>query len=566
MTDTPVLDPGPPPSAPSSAPSWRPSRSDRFFAWTAGLGLVRGDGWIGGVAAGVAARLRIDPLIVRGILVVTGLFGFPVLFLYAVAWALLPDLESRIPLQEALRGRFVAAHVGILAFLLLGVLPAPAALFVGAPTWWSFAGGGGVYTALSIIGILIAIGIGGGLLFLIVRAAQGAGHPASETAPRTASAAASDASAPPAASGAAEPADAAGTDAAGFAASVPPLSPLPSDDGRPSDEVGRAPADAAPTDEAALTEAAPTDEALTEAATEAATPADEMAAWREQHAAWKVQEDAWRREQQNLARIARDQARRERHAHAAAFTAEAAERRRIRRLTAPRTPFAYVAAAVGLAVLAGTLSALASASELAVAQGVFWGALVLAAAMVVAGLLRWRSGFLAFLTMLALAGGLVATAVPTVQAMHVGDYGISNLAGAETYPAGAPFVQPWGDLTVYLGDTGTSRPMHVEKRMGTTRIAVEPGVEVTIDATTTHQSAIYLIDAAGDYRVLSAEPGTQREVLADGRTRYVATIAGTAAPITTRQTIVLEQEVGPIDIRLLQPNATDASTTEGETP
>ncbi|RLK47885.1 PspC domain-containing protein [Microbacterium telephonicum] len=534
MTDTSVQDPGAPQPAPPTPPPARPTRpgaSDGFFAWTAGLGVVRGDGWIGGVAAGAAARLRIDPLIVRGILVVVGLFGFPVLFLYAIAWALLPDLEGRIPLQDALRGRFVAAHAGILACLLLGLLPAPLAVFVGAPTWWSFAGAGGVFTALSVLWMLGLVALAGGLLFVVIRGAVAAGRPvsnasaatetapstptipASETAPRTASAADSDASAAPTDSGTVESAGAL---------------------------------------------AAADDDA----------PFDEMAAWRAQHAAWKVESEAWRREQQDLARTARDQARRERHAHAAAFTAEAAERRRIRRLTKPRTPFAYVAALVGLAVLVGTLTALAADGMFAVAQGLFWGALVLAAAMVVAGALRWRSGFVAFATMLTLAGGLVATAVPTVLAMHAGSYGISNIGDAQPYPRDAPFRQPWGDLSVYLDDTGSSIPLHIDKGMGTTWITVEPGVELVVEATTTDESELYLSDDDGNTRRLADEARTQNDRLSDGRTRSTAVLAAADAPITTRQTLVITQDVGPIQIRLLPAADADSAGTadalEGE--
>ncbi len=552
MTDAPPLDRGFPPTAPPppEAPA-RPRTSDRFFAWTAGLGIVRGDGWIGGVAAGLAARLRIDPLIVRGVLVVVGLFGFPVLFLYALAWALLPDLDGRIPLQEALRGRFVAAHVGILAFLLLGLLPAPLALFIGAPTWWSLAGGGGAFTVLGALGGVVLVALIVVLLYVIVRwpdrtAGSSAFPSVSETAPRTASAADSDASVATADSGTAESADAPGTDAAGFAASVPPSSIDAPDSGD---------AHSADTDAAAE---------------ESAAPVDELEAWRAQHAAWKVQHDAWRREQQDVARVARDQARRERHAHAAAFTAAAAEQRRVRRLTKPRTPFAYVAVALGLAVLVGTLTALSADATFAVAQGLFWSALVLAAAMVIAGALRWRSGFLAFAVILTLAGGLAATALPTVQALHVGSYGISNVGEATAYPADAPFRQPWGDLTVYIDDTGESLPLHIDKRMGITWVTAEPGVELTVEATTTEQSELYLTDDEGMTRRLADEARTQNERLGDGRTRSTVVLAAGDVPITTRQTIVIAQEVGPIQIRLLPADdaqddtAGTAETAEGE--
>src|SRR5690606_39828689 len=68
--------------------------------------LTREPGWLGGVAAGLAARLGIDPILVRGILVVVALIGAPALLLYAAAWLLLPDLEGRIHLERLTRGHF----------------------------------------------------------------------------------------------------------------------------------------------------------------------------------------------------------------------------------------------------------------------------------------------------------------------------------------------------------------------------------------------------------------------------------------------------------------------------
>ena len=81
-------------------------RGTRFFDWMRGLGVVRSDGWLGGVCAGIAYRLGIDPLIVRGIVVVAGILGVPVLLLYAAAWALLPDRDGRIHLQRLFEGEF----------------------------------------------------------------------------------------------------------------------------------------------------------------------------------------------------------------------------------------------------------------------------------------------------------------------------------------------------------------------------------------------------------------------------------------------------------------------------
>src|SRR5690606_41722138 len=113
---------------PPSSQAAPPHGADGYGAWVAGLGVASSDGWSGGVGAGLASRLRIDPLVVRGVLVVAALFGLPMIFLYAAAWALLPDPEGRIHLRELLRGRIEPAQLGIFAGLLVGmptVQPAP---------------------------------------------------------------------------------------------------------------------------------------------------------------------------------------------------------------------------------------------------------------------------------------------------------------------------------------------------------------------------------------------------------------------------------------------------------
>ncbi|HEY9423617.1 MAG TPA: PspC domain-containing protein, partial [Microterricola sp.] len=88
-----------------------------FFAWLRSLGLQRQPGWIGGVASGVAARIGIDPIIVRGILVVLAIFAAPVLLFYGVAWLLLPDSDGRIHLQRLLNGDPQPALAGIAIFV-----------------------------------------------------------------------------------------------------------------------------------------------------------------------------------------------------------------------------------------------------------------------------------------------------------------------------------------------------------------------------------------------------------------------------------------------------------------
>ncbi|WAP52537.1 PspC domain-containing protein [Arthrobacter sp. ATA002] len=91
-----------------------------FFTWLRSLRVVRGDDrWVGGVASGVAARLGLDPVLARGLFVVLGLFGVG-LFLYGLAWALLPEPDGRIHAEEAVHGQWSSGTTGALVACFLG--------------------------------------------------------------------------------------------------------------------------------------------------------------------------------------------------------------------------------------------------------------------------------------------------------------------------------------------------------------------------------------------------------------------------------------------------------------
>ncbi|WP_127126638.1 PspC domain-containing protein [Georgenia sp. SYP-B2076] len=141
--------PGPP-------PAWQATpASSGFFDSLRRTGVWRGeDRWIGGVAAGVARRLDVDPLLVRGILVVMTLFGGLGMLLYGVAWALLPEeSDGRIHLQEALRGNVDAALAGALAFVVIGI---------SRPgTWWgTWSGSDGYFWSLVSLASIAVIVVG----------------------------------------------------------------------------------------------------------------------------------------------------------------------------------------------------------------------------------------------------------------------------------------------------------------------------------------------------------------------------------------------------------------------
>src|SRR5690554_3637807 len=286
-----------------------------FFPWLRSLGLTREPGWLGGVAAGIALRLGIDPLIVRGILVVIGILGAPVLFLYAAAWLLLPDTTGRIHLQELFRGTFDRALAGIAILLLLAMLP------VGGGTGWWFTGGwwdgdwwGGGWAGPGLGALIWTVILTGAVIWFVVWLANRQSTSAMPMPPTNAPAQTTDATTTTTTT----------TDAP--AAATSPTLPLVSEPTAP-------PAPPATAGDA------------------------ELAAWREGQAEWKREHDNWRAQQSASEKAAREhrqaEARRQRQE-------EAAERARIARekelRTRPNTAFTLVA--VGLSFVAGAATAL----------------------------------------------------------------------------------------------------------------------------------------------------------------------------------------------------------------
>ncbi|PVE94729.1 PspC domain-containing protein [Microbacterium sp. TPD7012] len=494
-----------------------PQGAERFLLWVAGLGVARSDGWLGGVAAGIAARLRIDPLIVRGVLVVAALFGLPVIFLYAVAWALLPDVDGRVHARDLLRQDYQPVQLGILGMAIVGLIPT-------APlTGRLFGFGYESWSALALFGWIVGLVVVGGLLFLIVRAASRTpGASAPDLPMASADQAAPAASAPLVGSGTAE-----GADATSAPASAPTSAPA-----QPFDGVGEVP---------------PAPPAPLPAGVQ--DPAD-VAAWRVQHTAWKEQDQAWRRRQQDAERAARDQLRRERQAEAAVFAVEAAERRRIRRASNPRAGFAIVASVIGLAIVTGAVVGLWSGADgSGGALGLLSAALVLALGMIVAGAFRRRSGFLAFTTVLTLAGGLVAGGFSAFQDVTLGWASISNNEAAHVR-------QPFGELSITLNrHDGAPRPIVVEKGTGSTWISVDPGVQLDLRAMLGTADVSWVRVEADTGMIIDSGiwTGTER----GGESVVSEVIGAENATTTTVQRVTIAQTSGEINITVIEPEEED---------
>lgn len=114
---------GDPAGPPAGTPAGNhPADSAKFFQWLRGLGVQRGSSrWIGGVCSGLANKWGIDPVIVRGLAVVLTLFFGAGLLAYGVAWALLPEPDGRIHVEEVAHGSWSTGMTGAGVLTVLGL-------------------------------------------------------------------------------------------------------------------------------------------------------------------------------------------------------------------------------------------------------------------------------------------------------------------------------------------------------------------------------------------------------------------------------------------------------------
>ena len=123
-----------------------------FFDWIRAQGIYRGrDRWIGGVASGIAQRLGVDPLIIRGVFIVLTVFAGVGVLAYGLAWALLPEPDGRIHVQEAAAGRWTSGMTGALITTVIGFPSLGTGVWgwdrygLGAFIWTVFWVGGAIY-------------------------------------------------------------------------------------------------------------------------------------------------------------------------------------------------------------------------------------------------------------------------------------------------------------------------------------------------------------------------------------------------------------------------------------
>ena len=433
QTDTDDTDTDNPPVTPPPASS-KPSRNNRFFGWMRSLGIARQPGWIGGVCSGIAARLDIDPLIVRGIVIVIAILGGPAFIIYAAAWLLLPDEDDTIHLENLGRGKIESPIAGIGALVLLSMLPmAQGFWYVGSSYWGDPSWGYDLGRALWTI-VLLAV-----VVAFVVWIARRAGR--------------ND-----------RPSD-----------SGPVFSPATTD-GNPDTIPEPTIPGASDPGTASLPQPPPASPA-------ADASIEELAAWRESRELWKQQNRQFKNAEAASQREVRRQRAAEQRERARLASTESAERRGIRRRENPVLSAPIVVAVLGAAVVAGGLAAAAGSlgaatSGIAAAIGFAVAALVMGIAIVVGGVLRHRSGFLAFLAGVTLLLALVMTAVPTGRMLVP-----PTLYGGGVDVGVGNFVQPVGTASVAVYPGMPEGVTDIWQGSGSISISIDEGTAAIVEVT-----------------------------------------------------------------------------------
>ncbi|WP_185278487.1 PspC domain-containing protein [Leifsonia shinshuensis] len=456
-------------------------RGTRFFDWMRSLGVTRTDGWIGGVCAGIAYRIGIDPLIVRGILVVAALLGAPAILFYALAWALLPDRDGRIHLQRLFEGEFEPPMVAIGVLVVLSLLPWSDGIWwfgasFGHDPGWGDAVGRIVWT-LIVLAAAVAVVVFAGRQAdrrSWSGSAGGATSPSAGTASGTT--------------------PASGAPSAAAAATVPDTAAAPA-------------APAVPPAPAVATVAEPT----APPAPAAGASEQEVTDWRARQAQWKAEHDQWKQRLSEDMRAVKAQRSAQLRAQASAANAQAASRRVAYRAANPRVGAAIGWLSVGLALVAGALTwalwgPLTGLPGYGLTAALAAATLVFGLTVLIAGIARRRSGFLIFLGILLAALTVLAALLPTSRAARVDASVATGSTLSATPTASASYLQAVGDTTLDLSKavTASGTPeVNLAKGPGRTTVIVPADATVRLEAATV--SAVTVTDPSGDTQVHQCE-------------------------------------------------------------
>ena len=128
---------------------------DRFFNSIRAMNLYRAQPRVlGGVCSGISQRYGIDMTLMRILFIVAALLGFGG-FLYALAWAFLPEVEDgRIHVEQALHGDFTGGLAGAIVLALFSGAPASVSLGF-LPILPSFFGNSTLIGIAAVVAVLL---------------------------------------------------------------------------------------------------------------------------------------------------------------------------------------------------------------------------------------------------------------------------------------------------------------------------------------------------------------------------------------------------------------------------
>jgi len=233
-------------------------------------------------------------------------------------------------------------------------------------------------------------------------------------------------------------------------------------------------------------------------------------------------------------------------AQARAMAAQADEARRMRRAANPRTSGAFVGITIGVAILAGAIAAAVAAgtpdaSPYAVTIGFAVATLAVGLAIILAGAVRRRSGFLTFVSIVLILVS-VATALPPRGRDFVLGY------AAHTSVSSERVYMPIGAYSVYLDghtDAHSSTPqvIDIDQTIGGVDVSIARGLTVRVEATQHRNAGSMTATTIGAENSSSQQP--QRDVLPDGELRSSVTYGSGATPDVV---VRISQWVGSVNV------------------
>jgi phage shock protein PspC (stress-responsive transcriptional regulator) len=484
------------------------------------LGIQRQPGWIGGVCAGIASRLGIDPLIVRGIAVVVAVLGGPALLLYAAAWLLLPDNRDLIHLEELIRGKLSSAIAGIGVFVLFSLLPVTqgfwsmGSYYWGAPEWPQSVGR--ALWTLIVIGLIVWLVVWIARRSSTVTPAPGV-PAAAATATSTSTGAADDSPAPDA------------SPVPDAAATVSTIALVAEPDAAP----------VTPTVEPALTQSAPPPPE--------GAPAEDFTAWREQQEAWKAESEAFRQAEAATTAAIAAQVLAELQEKNRIAAAERVEARRLRKLANPRLSAAWVFVVLGAALVASGVGALVASvspdpSMTIVTTGLALATLVVGVGIVIAGLARRRSGFLSAVAIILIVLLVPLSFVPGERELVLSpNYGLTT----------GEYSQVAGQASIFVYDERTG-VIDLWQGLGSVSIGIDKGQGAHLEVVQQNGSFEEMQHGiADDGSTVLGSWYVEPQLDADGRNTWTTDL-GTITP--TSPTIRITQGSGTVSVYYADPD------------